>query len=155
MIRNSHQARDRDWEYFSSAECILKEGLHFKGELSLPGWIDKGEPKECYRNASNLVMRHDNLRYVEGYATFHSIPIEHAWVYDMVTGQYHDPTWTSEGPREYYGVVFANDYILSMMVKTGRYGMWGSESYQHLMPVMQEGFPDWAIHKFGINRETK
>jgi len=148
MRRNYCQAKNHgEWKYCSAEECIIEEGV-FATASELPDWINRGELKQCYRNASNLAISHANLRYVEGYGVFRGIPVQHAWVYDMVTGLHHEVTWPEEG-REYYGVVFDTAYITSLMLKTERYGVWSSEHYACLESVMRTGFPDWAVLKFG------
>jgi len=135
--------------YTGREDCILKEGLFAPAIADLPNWLEPGELKQCYQNASNAVIQHDTLRYVEGYALFRNcVPMEHAWVYDMATGQFYDPTWLEGQGSEYYGVVFDTAFILSLMVKTEHYGVWGSECFDILHTHHKEGFPNWAILPF-------
>ena len=141
------------WRYAGKEAAILAEGIHAVGPLHLPEWVDKGPRGYCYQTAMRAAVEHDHLRYVEGYALFQGIPLEHAWVYDMVTGAHYDPTWDQDG-SEYYGVVFDTSFILSLSFCTERYGVWASERYDLLEAYMRDGFPEFAILQFGSNVPT-
>lgn len=139
-----------DLRYKGMADAILKHGLYQETIPPVPDWLHTGERGFCYQNATRSATNHVNLRYVEGYAMFHGIPLAHAWVYDVVAGKYYDPTWKDEG-TEYYGVVFDTEFILSFAFRTEHYGVWGSEQMTHLDPYMKDGFPESAFLKFEEN----
>lgn len=96
----------------------------------------------CFRNATLRALKYPNLRYVEGLATVHGVPLQHAWnVRD--DGVLIDPTWQNIGKNEYFGVVFSNAYLEKAMTINGYYGaldgMYNRKTIQDLI----EGKAQW------------
>lgn len=113
-------------------------GSHFQGQAPLAfefvgaaGFVmspkkhpftGKGEPKQCYRNAFEFAMDNGYL-YAEGWASpcDLSLPVEHAWCYDIVDGKVIDPTWAKDG--EYFGVPLDLSQVSAVLLETGVYGV--------------------------------
>ena len=99
------------------------------------GAYDRGEPKQCFANAENLAVFHDELTYVEGLATrLGAIPIPHAWCVDA-DGRVVEPTWLPDpecdsippvGQWEYLGVPFKTDWLVNWTLDQGYYGIFGN-----------------------------
>ena len=107
------------------AEFLLKEGREW-GYQPLPTGWERGEPRQCFRNAAVLALENDELTYVEGYATS-LIPTSHAWVVNR-DGVVHDPTWANleledAEHRAYFGVPFDTAFLARHTVKQMYYGL--------------------------------
>lgn len=76
--------------------------------------LQRGEPKQCFYNASIRAMRH-GLRYVEGYATS-IIPVHHAWVLDA-SGKVLEVTWDKPGSA-YFGIEFDPKHVIDWKRKS-------------------------------------
>jgi len=98
----------------------------------LPRCYRRGTVRECYRNAYNLAMMHNELQYVEGLALpdFMDIPIDHAWCIDD-NGMVVDNTWPTVG-KEYFGVPFDIKFVCNVIIDTGHFGAiaWHSETFR-------------------------
>lgn len=76
-----------------------------------------GPMKQCYHTSGKIALRqrgderaHD-LVYCEGYAmTDSGIPLEHAWILDMVQRRVIETTWTKPG-LEYCGIAFTAKFL--------------------------------------------
>jgi len=94
--------------------------------------IGRPELKECYKNAAKCCFINEGVNYVEGYAMFMGIPIEHAWC--EKDGKYFDPTVDGvldSSFDEYLAVVeLTPDEILEYQRKTGMYGPYLSEVFK-------------------------
>lgn len=108
------------WRYQSHEEFVLDQGQAFT-PAPLPDDIARAEPGQCYANAQRLVMRRNDLRYVEGIATS-VIQMWHAWCI-TADGQVVDPTWDNPENRCYFGVVFDNAEAYAASVETGIFGV--------------------------------
>jgi hypothetical protein len=104
--------------YCCIEDFLLQHGRPFMPD-KLPAGIKRGAMKECFRNATQLMIEHDDLAYVEGYACG-LIPVMHAWCVDRF-GRVVDPTW--EDGRVYYGVVLRDNYVLRCNFQRERYGV--------------------------------
>jgi predicted ABC-type ATPase len=102
---------------------VVKRHGKFYTPKELPKKYKLGKPKLCYMNAYYLASAHDELQYVEGLAIpdFADIPIEHAWCVDK-NGNVVDNTWKPAG-NVYYGVPFEDEFISSVLVETGMFGV--------------------------------
>ena len=99
----------------------------------------------CFQNSMKLVQKYPNdLTYAEGFAASWfegyyrpSIGL-HAW---MVTkeGEAVDPTWP--GKVEYFGVVFAWDYVLKIKAKRKEFGV--IDNYQEDFPLLAGAHTGW------------
>ena len=72
--------------------------------------------KQCYRNAGNFVLEHeDDYWYCEGLAVSsigHSVP--HAWICPAFTSKAIDLTWKEPG-RAYFGVALDERGLVKQM----------------------------------------
>lgn len=131
LIKRTHHTKIGN--YWSISEFIYKNGEMFQPN-SFPKNLRRGNMKECYRNATLLVIGHPQYSYVEGYA-MNIIPTMHAWCIDK-KGKVIDPTW-NDG-KEYFGVAFNRDFLFKSITKAKRYG---------LIDSWQEGWPLLKLNK--------
>jgi len=103
---------------------IAAYGEEFKAQ-QLPADVEKGKPKECYKNASLLVMQRSDLTYAEGYATSHGLTFMHAWAVDKA-GNVVDPTWEHPEKSQYFGVRYERGAYLKYLYTAKIYGVLGS-----------------------------
>jgi len=80
-----------------------------------------------------------------------SITIAHAWLIDE-NSQVIDPTWNEYYTQStYFGVVFANEFVREIALKTKCYGILDNHRVDQYR-ILQEGFPKGALHpKFHSN----
>jgi len=105
---------------------IAKHGQEFEaGER--PDDVEQGTPNECYRNTSLLVLRRDDLTYVEGYAskTPGGVAMLHAWAVDT-DDNVIDPTLADQEKWLYFGVKYNRDAYLKHLFKAQYHGVFGS-----------------------------
>ncbi len=79
----------------------------------LPVNIERGTPRECYKNASLMVMTHPELTYAEGFGKTHAtgdLTFMHAWGVDK-QGRVVDPTWDHPEKNQYFGVKYDRAYL--------------------------------------------
>lgn len=70
---------------FGPAQALLQFGSDFGFGARLPVGLRLGRPKECYKNATHMMLNRDDVFYAEGYGinlVDAPVPIEHAWVVD-------------------------------------------------------------------------
>lgn len=92
---------------------------------SLPSQYKRGEMKECYKNASLLVMANRDLDFVEGIAYSNDMPFMHAWAVDKA-GRVVDPTWEHPEKCQYFGVKYDRSKYLKYLYKAKIYGVLSS-----------------------------
>ena len=135
----------------SSQRLILENGLPFL-TMSKPSPF-KGEPKSCYQNCTSALLKYPELSYCEGFAISKevSFTIAHAWLIDN-NSQVIDPTWNEDYTEStYFGVVFTNDFVRKIALKTKHYGIL-ENYYVDKYQILQQGFPKGALHpKFHSN----
>jgi hypothetical protein len=109
------------------AEFLLTHGRVYPvGPKTFEG--QRGEPGNCFGNATHLAMWNRDLTYVEGKVTCCGIPLDHAWCIDA-DGVVVDSTLTPEmldgRPREeeYFGVPFKTEYVRRAIKVNGVYGV--------------------------------
>lgn len=106
---------------FGPATALLKFGQAFETSDDKPAWLKRGVAKQCYKNATHVMLNRDDVFYAEGYAINLidlPIPLEHAWLVDA-SGNVIDPTWDRAEDHLYFGVVFERDAVNSAMVSNG------------------------------------
>ena len=94
----------------------------------LPADIERGPYKECFKNASLLVMQRNDLTYVEGYGTpdnLHDLTFLHAWAVDA-QGVVYDNTWDNPEKSTYFGVKYDRTKYIAYLYKARIYGVLGS-----------------------------
>lgn len=129
-----------DWKYENHPDYILHEGRFYQpGRLPEDSTHYIGEQKMCYKNAMDAAVANPKWTYVEGYAKHPSVPfpVEHAWVADE-RGRALELTWPEVGTA-YIGIPFTNDEVLTSMVQTGQYGMFGSYGEDYINRLKGDG----------------
>jgi hypothetical protein len=103
--------------------------------------------KNCFGNATAMVLRDSSLTYVEGYVTA-LIPIHHAWVMRK-DGSIIDPTLSLKGlngtARDvdgYFGVPFSFDYLAECLTANRVYGI--LDGMNRTLPDLIEGRVDFT-----------
>jgi hypothetical protein len=89
-----------------------------------PKGVRKGRPKQCFYNATNLVLGCPGLVYVEGYYACKTlgIPLLHAWAVDAA-GNIIDPTPADPSIYSYLGVRFPRRLLADELLKNRVYGL--------------------------------
>ena len=84
----------------------------------------RGEPKNCFGNATHLATESPRLTYVEGVVSIHGVPLAHAWCVDA-NDIVVDPTIDNNNGRVrgYYGVPFLTDYVRRAVLLNNYYGL--------------------------------
>jgi hypothetical protein len=97
---------------------ILARGRVFR-PAPLPARYERGEMRECYRNAYRLAASHPRLMYVEGFAARPGVPIAvaHAWCV-RPGGWVVDPTWPDSEDCEYRGIVIDTLDLFKRLLQT-------------------------------------
>lgn len=94
----------------------------------LPDDVELGPMGQCYANATNLVMRHPELTYAEGFASAPSLidgqPLvfAHGWAVTP-DGKVVDPTWPYSIDRKYFGVKYDRKTLLQHLYRSRLYGV--------------------------------
>lgn len=110
-------------------DYVAREGKEYK-PAPLPKGVRRGTMKECYRNATMLVLADRSLRYAEGFAQTGGLPgltFAHAWAVKP-DGTVVDNTWDEPERCRYFGVTYDTDKYLSHISETGMYGVAGDKS---------------------------
>lgn len=129
----------------SSQRLILENGLPFLKRIT-PS-LFKGEPKSCYQNCTEALLKYPELSYCEGFAISNeiSITIAHAWLVND-SSLVVDPTWNENlTDCTYFGVVFTNEFVREIALKTKCYGILDNYRVDRHQ-ILQEGFPKGALH---------
>lgn len=106
---------------------VAAYGEEFKS-APLPDGVEKGPDRECYRNASLLVMTHPEYDYAEGFAKVEELPeltFMHAWAVTK-DGTVVDPTWRKPEMSQYFGVRYDRAAYLKYLYRAEIYGVLGS-----------------------------
>lgn len=115
-------------EFDAAVRYVGAYGEHFKA-APLPSTVHPGRPKECYKNASLLVMENPEYDFVEGFAKSGStgdLVFAHAWAVDRATGDVVDNTWTEPEQAQYFGVRYDRKAYLKYLYTAKIYGVLGS-----------------------------
>lgn len=138
MMENFRRERTPLPQGMDSVEgLLLKHGQpYFVNEKTYAGKRDT--PKMCYMNATQAMIENPDRTYVEGYITTHGVPIAHAWTVDS-SGQVYDSTIVPKGGRVagYFGIPFANEYVLKSSLANKHYGLLGYVSRKTLIPLLE------------------
>lgn len=113
LMKTIHN-KNADWKYKGFEELVLDCGREMEA-IPLPKKIKPGFKKQCYFNCIELIQKHQDLTYVEGYALDANIsfPVAHAWLMNP-QGQAIDPTWESGGLC-YIGIPFQTQWVLDFL----------------------------------------
>jgi hypothetical protein len=96
----------------------------------LPGTVERGVPRECFRNAFLAVLGDESLRYVEGVAIrpgMDGLGFLHAWCVDG-NGRVVDPTWDNPEESRYYGMEFDRKRLTKHVMREKIYGVFGGRN---------------------------
>ena len=107
---------------FGAATALLKFGHQFEPKKKLPAWASRGASRQCFANATKVLISRigvsgGEVYYTEGYAISRvgiSVPIQHAWLVDK-KGMAIDPTWTDSSEDFYFGITFRTQFVLQML----------------------------------------
>lgn len=127
MIKSSSKQKINRYVCFE--DFVLQHGMRFDGRGKLPKKARMGKARQCFKNATQLVLAHPNLTYVEGYACG-IIPVMHGWCVTK-EGDVIDPTW--KDGREYFGVPIKRSYLIKSMRLYGVYGI--IDLWQNRWPI--------------------
>lgn len=119
---------------------VAAYGQEFKPS-KLPPDVERGTPRECYKNASLLVMQRPDLTYAEGFARNKAtgeLTFQHAWAVDH-EGNVVDPTWDNPEESQYFGVKYDRAAYLKYLYKAKIYGVLGSTDKNVRRAVMTGG----------------
>lgn len=144
-----------DWRYNGFEELVLVCGKEMQPR-QLPKKIKRGMPKYCYANCQELLKRHPELIYCEGYALTEAVsfPVVHAWLTDK-HGRSIDPTWESPG-LAYFGVPFSTKWLQSFLEERQKRGRGNDRSvfegnYIERHSLLKRGLPPKAIARQRIS----
>ena len=101
---------------------VVRNGRAMTPVKDVPLDVKRGQPKNCFMNATHLAFQ--GYQYVEGYAYAPNLPIliQHAWVIDT-DGNVIDNTWERREGTQYFGVEFDIDVLTDEIHRTGVYGL--------------------------------
>ncbi len=104
----------------------------------LPAGVAPGTAKECFKNATMLVLNHPEWSYCEGYAMRKGLlPVLHAWALTP-EGKVVDNTFKDPEHCAYYGVAYPGKAYLKYVQKRKFYGVLGGD-YKHAQKVLEKG----------------
>jgi hypothetical protein len=134
---------------FQSMNMLLRDHGQFFEKTPQTYVGDRGEPGNCFGNATELVRDDFGLVYVEGWVILHGIMIHHAWVVEEGTRGVIDPTLNPDlfrGPDDYgpyFGVPISRKYLRDALRDTGYYGI-----FSHTNPDIFRGLvkPQRFLH---------
>lgn len=142
---HSHQ----DWKYSGYEQLILDCGIEME-VIPLPKNIESGLPQMCYQNCYQLITKHKDLTYVEGYAVRDglSFPVSHAWLMNKQR-QAIDPTWGTSGIY-YLGVPLSIKWVKTFLKSRRKNGKIQDLSifegnYLENFSLLKQGLPDDAL----------
>lgn len=124
--------------YFNCQDFVVQNGLDFTPPSEpFPHLM---EQKQCFMNATNLVLiNEERFVYCEG-LVFVVIPIAHAWVWDRWEKTVVDPT-LREPASEYLGIPFNTAYLKRRIVENGCYGL--IDTYWDGWKLLCDPTTDW------------
>ena len=122
QVERTHwQGRSPATPYLSIEDFVLQHGREYN-PAPYAEKVSSGEMGQCFKNAYQLLISDEKLRYAEGFAWDVDVllPLQHAWCVD-VDGNVIDPTW--DNGESYYGVVFELQYVLDVAQARRKYGV--------------------------------
>lgn len=103
---------------------ILRNGGAVQQAAKLPKRYAYGPKRQCFMNATQLVLRAPTLEYVEGFVMLPALPlpIHHAWTVSPA-GSAYDNTLPDTTGCQYLGVTFSREELRAAMRASGVYGL--------------------------------
>jgi hypothetical protein len=123
---------------------LKKNGAKVQKGSPLPKDVSRGEPHECYSNATRLVMdAPDRFDYCEGFAypdgtSLGGMAVQHAWAIDKKTGAVVDNTWDKPEESRYFGVRYDRKAYFKHLTKTKMFGVLGGD-FRDAIDVIERG----------------
>lgn len=163
MARLSLGATPAGYKYCCLEHWVLQHGVYFPSSSVVSAdvmedfGLELGEPKQCFANAYEAIgdsLLNDDLGYVEGYA-LSLIPFHHAWITlsELEQPNLAELTIRLDGSRslpapDYFGVPFAEEFVLSTVEQKGTYGV--LDNWEQGYPLLKDDsllgqaiHPDW------------
>lgn len=105
---------------FGPSIAVLKYGSSFKPLAGRPRWLNLGQARDCFNNATAYAAVRDDVLYAEGYALEPELPlpVQHAWLVDR-QGNVMDPTWKDTRDHAYFGIAFKQEFVREQLSKNG------------------------------------
>jgi hypothetical protein len=130
------------WKFNSVEALVLHYGRSYT-PAPLPEGICRGEMRQCYSNAMQLVKTRSDLTYVEGYAFSVVFPMGHGWA--TADGRTAiDPTW--DNGSDYFGIPFTRSFWEGFVASTGYWGILFPElPTRGLIDLLKNGLPPGAV----------
>lgn len=139
---------DKQVRGVSMYRFILDNGYDFK-PAALPSDIERMKKKECFMNATHLMLVDSSLIYCEGFA-LNIIPVHHGWCVTQ-DGEIVDPTWDNPENCTYFGVPFQYDFVMESLDKSQAYGILDNHYLRWNMSDPKEKF----LHEIWLEALTK
>lgn len=124
---------------------VAAYGQEYKA-APLPKDISLGVPNECYKNASLLVLEHEDMTYVEGFAypsPKQDIPVLHAWAVKkdgtVVDNTFRYQLGMDPTKVRYFGIQYNRSKYLAYLYKAKMYGVLGSTDKNALKAIQNGG----------------
>lgn len=138
-----------DWKYSGYEQLILDCGIEME-VIPLPKDVESGLPQMCYHNCQQLITKHKDLIYVEGYAVREGFcfPISHAWLMNKQR-EAIDPTWGTSGIY-YLGVPLSIKWVKTFLKSRRKNGKIQDLSifegnYLENSSLLKQGLPPDAL----------
>lgn len=124
-------------KFHTSIEYVKSKGKEFLGQ-PLPKNIQRGTPKQCFANATHLVVAKEGWNYAEGFAMRDGLlPVLHAWAVDdkggVVDNTFEDPEHCA-----YVGIVYDRKKYMKHILKKKFYGLLGGRD-KDSVGILQRG----------------
>lgn len=129
---------------YTCEEFVLTYGFKLGPRVDM-GDRPRGIPKQCFKNAFELMLTRQDLIYCEGFA-LSTIPILHAWCVDE-SGRIYDNTWLQNRHNEveYIGVPFDRKWVQNQVEKSGVYGV--IDDYKSGWPLLKWNGKPTFLHR--------
>jgi len=130
----------------SIIQLLERDGREFTAQ-ALPKGITRGTPKECYSNATRLVMddrlrgQKGALRYAEGILYLNgdtSIGILHGWAVTP-DGKVIDNTVDHPEKNRYFGIVHDTESYMVFMLRSKTFGILGGKDTHSAKWLKKQG----------------
>jgi hypothetical protein len=130
--------------YRNDEAFALKHGRFFEAQ-PLPKPYRRGEMKRCFANTAELVKRHPDLTYCEGWCVA-MIACHHAFAVDP-QGRVVDPTWDEPERCLYFGVPFTRDALMKRALRGFRSFF---QDWEARHPLLHQGVDVASMVRFDL-----
>lgn len=128
-----------DFSPAAVADYLKRNGQEWTAQ-PLPDEYERGEPQQCFTNATQLVIADSSLRYCEGYLhrPGSAFAFLHAWAVDE-GGNVIDPTIDDPEECRYWGVAYDSVEYLTYVVDKHFYGVLGGDFLDGIAVLENDG----------------